>query len=68
MPKATNCLLNDQQLQIDDALQLRRGMEKSPSFRCVECGKPVRAHSLGSTGQAAHFEHLEKNRNCSRSG
>jgi hypothetical protein len=33
-------------------------------FRCVECGQRVRAHKKGTTGQAAHFEHMAANPRC----
>jgi len=35
--------------------------------RCEECKKPVRAHKRSVNGMAAHFEHWERNRSCSRS-
>ncbi len=44
-----------------------RDKELRGSFRCVECGERVRAHRKGTTGQAAHFEHLQANPKCTLS-
>lgn len=41
-------------------------MPRSRRMRCAECSGQVRAHGAGTTGQAAHFEHLERNPGCSR--
>jgi hypothetical protein len=34
-------------------------------FMCPECKKPVKPHSDGMQGP--HFEHLDRNKNCSLS-
>lgn len=69
MPRSVDCRLGSEVIGIEEALQLRanaRQGERLP-LRCVECGQPVRAHRKGSTGQAAHFEHLKVNPACPRS-
>ena len=53
-------------ISIDDALNMR-GRRVWHGGRCIECHEPVRPHKRGTTGQAAHFEHLERNARCSRS-
>jgi hypothetical protein len=36
--------------------------------RCIECGRPGKAHGVSKDGaQAAHFEHDKRNSDCSRS-
>jgi hypothetical protein len=42
-------------------------VRKAVGTRCVECKEPVRAHVEAANGMAAHFEHLARNPNCSRS-
>lgn len=34
--------------------------------RCVECKTPVRVHRAAKNGTAAHFEHRDKDVNCSQ--
>ena len=51
-----------QPIEIDLAVK----MPKSRRMRCPECGGQVRAHRVGSSGQDAHFEHLERHKGCSR--
>ena len=63
MPKATTCKLNDQYIPIDEALAIRDRKSKV-IFRWIECGQRVRAHKMGTTQQAAHFEHLVANPQC----
>ena len=67
MPKATKCNLNGHEIDVAEALAIR---ERDPNvvFHCTECDQRVRAHKLGTTGQAAHFEHLAANEGCSLSG
>ena len=66
MPKATTARAGKHIFDIEKALEMRKhGMK--PDLRCVECGKPVRAHKKGTTDQAAHFEHLSRNLACHRS-
>lgn len=69
MPLAVHCFYGDRLIGIEEALDLRkrRGRRESLRFYCEECRKPVRPHELGSTGQAAHFEHRERNPACSLS-
>lgn len=63
MLKATTCTLDGRELHVDEALMIPdRGA--SPPFRCRSCGERVRAHKRGTTGQAAHFEHLTANPAC----
>jgi len=63
MPKATICKLNDRPIDIDEALAIR-ARKPTVVFFCSECGERVRAHKRGSTGQAAHFEHMIANPRC----
>lgn len=61
MPRATDCVAR---ITIAQALELR---DSGIRFLCTECGKPVRAHRAGEDHTEAHFEHLERNANCSLS-
>ena len=58
--------MNGDVIDIATALE-RRAADRNARFRCVECGDRVRPHKKGTTGQAAHFEHLRKNPACSLS-
>ncbi len=63
----TTCLLNEQIIDIVSAIDLKdSGGIPHPDFRCTECAQPVRPHRSGGHA-AAHFEHLERNPNCSQS-
>jgi hypothetical protein len=63
MPKATTARAGKHIFEIEKALEMRaEGMK--PDFRCLEWGEPVRAHKKGTTDQAAHFEHLNRNLDC----
>jgi RNase P subunit RPR2 len=66
MPKATTCKWNGQIIGIEEALRIRARTRRA-LFHCTECGERVRAHKSGTTGQAAHFEHLSANPHCSLS-
>jgi hypothetical protein len=50
-----------QPLSLEQALFLDKDRPK----RCPECHGKVRAHGIGKNGEAAHFEHDEKNPGCS---
>jgi hypothetical protein len=50
-------------MTIDEAV-----LTREQQGRCIECHEPLRAHKTGTTGQAAHFEHLKSNPRCSLSG
>ena len=63
----TKCKLNGRVIGIDDALAIRK-RKSDAVFQCVKCGERVRAHSRGSTNQAAHFEHFNANPKCPWSG
>ena len=70
MPTMTNCTVDGHVVGIDRAVDLRdqadnKGVTR-PDFRCIECNQPVRAHKSGGHA-AAHFEHLERNPDCSLS-
>ena len=70
MAMMTKCYVDEKLLNIDKAIDLRNSADNRevprPDFRCIECGQPVRAHKSG--GHAiAHFEHLERNPDCSLS-
>lgn len=47
-----------------DAMELRVP-EGNLGFRCPECRQPVKPHKDGMQGP--HYEHLDRNKNCSRS-
>ena len=66
MATMTTANINGSLISIEDALTMRDGASMRPDFRCVECEQPVRAHASGGH-VAAHFEHLERNQNCSLS-
>jgi 5-methylcytosine-specific restriction enzyme A len=67
MARATTCLLNGRELDVDEALRLRDQARQSgnsdPAFRCVECGESVRPHT-GSDYGVAHIEHENRNPDC----
>jgi hypothetical protein len=69
-PKATTCEIMSgsgwKVITIGEALTMR-GRGRWPGGRCIECHQPVRPHKLGTTGQAAHFEHLDRSKGCTRS-
>ena len=67
MPKATRCVLGSRTITVEEALAIPE-IEVRRRFRCVQCGERVRAHKKGTTGQAAHFEHMSANPRCARSG
>jgi hypothetical protein len=65
MPKSTECEIRPkggddlkwEQVSIKRALKVPR---YNADFRCIECGRPVRAHSRSeSKRKAAHFQHGE---------
>jgi hypothetical protein len=69
-PKAMSCEIACPEgwkpIGIETALEMRR-KKTWCGGRCIECREPVRPHRIGTTGQAAHFEHLERNPKCSLS-
>jgi hypothetical protein len=48
----------------EEALEMRR-QRRWAGGRCAECHERVRVHKAGTTGQRAHFEHLQHNARCS---
>lgn len=66
MATMTSCTLNGKSINIDAAIDMKDSAGPSPDFRCNECNKPVRPHRSGGHA-SAHFEHLERNPNCSQS-
>ncbi len=63
MPMSTTCVVAEKKMTVEEALAL-----KEKNGRCIECGQPVLPHRASKDGsQAAHFEHRERNRNCSLS-
>lgn len=65
MPTMTSCTLDGQAIDIDTAIDMRDAGNR-PDFRCNECGQAVRPHRSGGHAPA-HFEHLERNPDCSQS-
>ena len=65
MARATTCLLDGREINVEEALGLRgrRSRGRPYDFRCKECGEPVRPHNAGGRIKA-HFEHLTRNPNC----
>jgi hypothetical protein len=67
MAKMTVCILNGKSIDIDEAIDIKAmGVKVAADFRCNECNNPVRPHRAGGYS-AAHFEHLKRNPNCSKS-
>lgn len=67
MATMKTCTLNGKPIDIDEAIDLReRDRSTAHGFRCTECNQAVRPHKAGGHA-AAHFEHLERNPNCSQS-
>jgi len=70
MPRAVECLVGGKIVVIDDAIRNRNAAraagESDPDWRCTECNSPVRPHCPGGHA-AGHFEHLERNPDCSLS-
>ena len=65
MATMINCMLNGAAVDIDAAIDMK-GSGSNPDFRCSECSHAVRPHRSGGH-VSAHFEHLERNPNCSLS-
>ena len=67
MTKSVTCLLNEQEIGVDEALRLRDSPGacngSSLDFRCVDCKEAVRPHREGGH-MASHFEHLARNAKC----
>ena len=63
MPRIVTCVVltagRSKRMGIDEALRLRPA-----GMACPGCHQPVRAHKEGTTGQAAHFEHMTRNDMC----
>ena len=70
MPTATECIYNNERIDIVHALEVkesvRGGRLETAEFNCIECAERVRPHR-GGGHMAAHFEHLQRNPNCSLS-
>lgn len=70
MPRAIDCILDGQTINVKEALQRRsdamKFKQKYPDFRCRECGNSVKPHKE-SVDQSAHFEHRQRISKCSRS-
>ncbi len=69
MPKMIQCLHRGNVIPIQEALEIRNDLRIRniiPDFRCIECDRSVRAHKTGGI-QSAHFEHFERNPDCSQS-
>lgn len=70
MTKMPNALLNGKSVKAEEAVRLRNDADKRkavrPSFQCDECGQGVKPHASGGNF-AAHFEHFERNPECSQS-
>ena len=63
-----DAIVQGQRDPIDAVDAIDRGMSKVDRFICPECGREVRLHAAARNGRGspAHFEHFERNYNCSR--
>ncbi len=67
MATMTTCVLNGRVIAVQVAIDIKdSGGVAVHDFRCTECNQPVRPHRSGGHA-AAHFEHLERNPDCSQS-
>jgi hypothetical protein len=67
MATMTQCILGERLIVVDEAIDIKdSGSIVAPDFRCTECNQPVRPHRSGGH-VAAHFEHLERNPDCTQS-
>ena len=70
MPAATFCKFGSRRIGIAEAIRLRddaiRDGTPRPGFTCTACSKPVRPHK-GGGHTPAHFEHLNRNKECTLS-
>jgi hypothetical protein len=67
MAKMTKCILKGKLVSVDEAIDLKEsGRIEASDFRCTECKQPVRPHKSGGH-ITAHFEHLERNPDCTQS-
>lgn len=67
MATMTTCISNGEFIDIDAAIDIKDSNSvKAHDFRCSECNQPVRPHRSGGHA-AAHFEHHQRNPNCSKS-
>jgi uncharacterized protein YlaI len=70
MPRAVKCVLRGKTVAIDNAIRVRDAKrarrETYPDWRCTECNKHVLPHRASSQS-AGHFEHRERNSECSLS-
>lgn len=70
MATATWCNFEQHEISVQEAIRLRQiartDHRPTPAFTCIECGQPVRPHK-GGGHTPAHFEHFQRNNNCSLS-
>lgn len=65
MATSTTCIYEGNQISIEEALTLKQeGIVLN--LICIECGQSVRPH-LGGGHTKAHFEHTQRNAECSLS-
>ena len=74
MAKIEYSVVAGERVTVERAITLRDDARESnrpaPDFRCPECDGSVRPHRAGRhepDRYPAHFEHLERDRNCSLS-
>ena len=51
-------------IDAEEGVDIKGTESGKPDFKCVECGKSARVHRSGGRNPA-HFEHLERNEQCS---
>lgn len=63
MPTAVFCIYDSGHLSVGEPVEFRRRANRGVKllFYCEECGSLVRPHKAECTGQAAHFEHNNRN-------
>lgn len=70
MAKIVTALLGLEVIDAEHGISIRDAARMTgktdPDFRCTECQHPVRVHKAGGH-TPAHFEHLERNNECSLS-
>lgn len=67
MPTSTECIFNDEKINIKQAIRLKQksiiSRKVLPIFRCISCNQPVNPHGGGKPG-SEHFEHFKRNAAC----
>ena len=65
-PRMTECKVQRGSIWVTMSISEALATQES-DCQCIECQMPVRPHRQAVNGMAAHFEHIQRNPNCSRS-